>query len=118
MAVEVDRGVFEFLVDRAIASIPAELKAEIENVAILVVDDPPNGSPNLLGLYHGIPLTRRGPGSYAGVMPDTITIYRNPTLRSCNSLDEVTTQVRVTVVHEVGHYFGLDDDRLHELGWG
>ena len=74
-------------------------------------------SGTLLGLYEGINVTRRSPLGYAGVMPDRITIFKGPLCARARDRDELATQVRVTVLHEVGHYFGLDDERLHELGW-
>ena len=107
---------FEELVGEALDSIPDELAALMENVAVFVEDRA--ASMNLLGLYHGIPLTERTPGSYGLVMPDRITIYRLPILLRCHTEAEVVRQVGITVVHEVGHHFGIDDDRLHELGWG
>jgi predicted Zn-dependent protease with MMP-like domain len=80
---------------------------------ILVEDYSPRGQ-NLLGLYYGVPLTQRGQ-TYAGMLPDTITIYRIPILRECRTTEEVVQQVRTTVVHEVAHHFGISDERLHEL---
>ena len=77
----------------------------------------PPGSPSLLGLYEGTPLTERGQW-YSGVLPDRITIYRLPILRMCADDQDVVDEVRITVIHEVAHHFGIDDDRLHELGWG
>jgi predicted Zn-dependent protease with MMP-like domain len=74
------------------------------------------GPPGLLGLYRGIPLTKRGPG-YAGVLPDVITIYYRAICGICDTEEQVAEQVRRTVIHEVGHYFGIDDARLRELGW-
>ena len=71
----------------------------------------------LLGLYEGVPLTARGPLSYSGVAPDRITIFQGPLSRRARDVDELAAQVRVTVLHEVGHYFGMDDARLRELGW-
>ena len=87
----------------------------MSNVAVTVEHDP--GPPGLLGLYEGIPLTSRTT-QYAGVLPDRITIYRNPTLRICDSEEDVVDEVATTVVHELAHHFGIDDERLHELGWG
>ena len=84
-----------------------------DGVPDLLDDFPPRGR-NLLGLYEGVPLTSRGTG-YAGMLPDTIHIYRVPILRMCRSEEEVVEQVRRTVVHEVAHHFGISDDRLHEL---
>lgn len=116
--IEVDRDHFEQLVAYAMETIPPQLSKEIQNVAILIEDNPPDGQPNLLGLYQGIPLTQKQTTSWGGALPDTITIYRNSILRICNSYEEVVRQVRVTVVHEVGHYFGISESRLHELGYG
>ena len=114
--VDVDEETFGQLVEVALDSIPPELGRLMRNVAVVVEDE--GASPNLLGLYHGIPLTRRSASSYAGVLPDRITIYRLPICRRCRTEDEVAREVRKTVIHEVGHHFGIDDDRLHELGWG
>ncbi len=107
---------FEQLVGDALDSIPDELAEHMENVAVFVEDR--GVSRNLLGLYEGVPLTDRSPLDYGGmVMPDRITIYRLPIVAHCRDEAEVVHQVRVTVIHEVGHHFGIDDDRLHELGW-
>ncbi|MQA84125.1 MAG: hypothetical protein GEV03_05730 [Streptosporangiales bacterium] len=105
---------FEDLVVDALDGIPEEFAELMENVAIVVEDEPPE--PGLLGLYHGVPLTERGQW-YAGVLPDRISIYRNEICRICDTADEVADEVRTTVVHEIAHYFGIDDERLHELGW-
>jgi predicted Zn-dependent protease with MMP-like domain len=113
--VDVDEDTFGQLVEAALDSIPDELRRRMRNVVVAVEDQ--GFSPNLLGLYHGIPLTSRTT-TYAGVLPDQITIYRLPIIRRCRTLDEVVHQVRVTVVHEVAHHFGISDERLHELGWG
>lgn len=111
-----DDARFDSLVDQALDGIPDELARHMENVAVFVRE---GVNPNLLGLYEGIPLTERGPLSYGGmVMPDKITIYRKPILAMCHTETQVVQQVRVTVIHEVGHHFGIDDARLHELGWG
>ena len=116
--VEVSPERFEELVADALDGIPSELGRLMDNVAVFVVDDNRRG---LLGLYEGIPLTRRsGYGTPAGAlpMPDRITVYRLPICRICASEADVVQQVRVTVVHEVAHHFGIDDHRLDELGWG
>jgi predicted Zn-dependent protease with MMP-like domain len=112
--VDVDEETFGRLVEQALDSIPPELGRLMRNVVVLVEDM--GDSPNLLGLYHGVPLTERT-STYAGVLPDRITIYRLPIVRRCRTLDDVVDQVRVTVVHEVAHHFGIGDDRLDELGW-
>ncbi|MEV5961877.1 metallopeptidase family protein [Kribbella sp. NPDC051952] len=113
---EMSRANFEALVSQALDEIPEELGLLIENVAVFVEDDPPADGPDLLGIYEGIPLTERG-NDYGGVLPDRITIYRNPTLAICETFGEVLDEVNVTVVHEIAHHFGIDDARLHELGY-
>jgi predicted Zn-dependent protease with MMP-like domain len=117
MPVEMSRERFEELVGDALDQVPPELLNVMSNVVILVEDESPPGHPPLLGLYEGHALTERG-WDYAGVLPDRITIYRNPTLAVCESEDEVVEEVAVTVVHEIAHHFGISDDRLHDLGWG
>ncbi|MTK04676.1 metallopeptidase family protein [Micromonospora sp. CP22] len=111
-----ERERFEELVGEALDEVPEELLALMSNVVILVEDDPPPGE-DLLGLYEGHALTDRG-WDYAGVLPDRILIYRNPILRICDTDEDVIDEVAVTVVHEIAHHFGIDDARLHELGWG
>jgi len=112
--IEVTPDRFEELVADALDSIPPALGKLMDNVWVRVEDQ---ARPNLLGLYEGVPLTRRD-ASYAGmVMPDRITIYQRPICRICASEDQVVAQVRKTVVHEVAHHFGIDDARLGELGW-
>jgi len=115
--IEMSREHFEGLVSDALDQVPADLAALMDNVVVLVEDEGPESDPDLLGLYDGTPLTERDSG-YAGAMPDLITIFRNPTLRMCESDEEVVDEVRITVVHEIAHHFGIDDDRLHDLGYG
>ncbi|MDA8311742.1 MAG: metallopeptidase family protein [Actinomycetota bacterium] len=112
--IEVSEERFEQLVSDALDSLPPELGSRIDNVAVVVADGTPE-SP-LLGLYEGIPLTKRTIG-YAGVAPDRITIFRLPILARSATEAEVREQVRRTVLHEVGHHFGISDPRLRELGW-
>ena len=112
------REEFEDAVRDALDEIPEELAEQMDNVVVLVEDDAPADDPELLGLYEGVPLTERGEFWAAGALPDRITIYRRPTLAVCDSRDEVVDEVAVTVVHEIAHHFGIDDERLHELGWG
>jgi predicted Zn-dependent protease with MMP-like domain len=107
---------FEQLVGQALDQIPPQLANLIENCVVLVEDDPPPEEPDLLGLYDGVPLTERGTG-YAGVLPDRIFVFRNPTLAICSTVDDVVDEVHITVVHEIAHHFGIDDERLHELGY-
>jgi predicted Zn-dependent protease with MMP-like domain len=122
--VEVSRSEFERMVGDALDEIPEALARELENVAVMVEDWPTPAQlarvqrgGTLLGLYEGVPLTKRGPLSYNGVSPDRITIFQGTISRRARDLDALAAQVRVTVLHEVGHYFGMDDARLHELGW-
>lgn len=107
---------FEELVSEALDLIPAELARAIDNVVVLVEDRNPEER-GLLGLYHGIALTERD-SHYGGSLPDTITIYRDALLEVCDSEEQVIEEVAITVIHEVAHYFGIEEDRLHELGWG
>ncbi|WP_326550777.1 metallopeptidase family protein [Micromonospora sp. NBC_01813] len=117
MPVEMNRERFEELVGEALDEVPPELLRLMSNVVILVEDDTPAGEPELLGLYEGHALTSRG-WDYAGVLPDRILIYRNPILRICETEADVVDEVAITVVHEIAHHFGIDDERLHALGWG
>jgi predicted Zn-dependent protease with MMP-like domain len=107
---------FDELVSDALDLIPPELTAALDNVVVLVAERHPEDR-ELLGLYEGVALTERD-SSYAGSLPDTITIYREALLDFCDSDDDVVDEVAITVIHEVAHHFGIDDDRLHELGWG
>ncbi|GFG71279.1 hypothetical protein AWC24_14265 [Mycolicibacter senuensis] len=116
MSVQMEPRRFDELVSDALDLIPAQLAAAFDNVVILVEGRNPD-EPDLLGLYEGVALTERD-SSYAGSLPDTITIYRDALLEMCGSDDEVVEEVRITVIHEIAHHFGIDDDRLHELGWG
>ena len=112
--VEVDPGRFAQLVEEALDGLPAELGELMQNVAVVVDDVSPPGG--LLGLYEGIPLTERY--EYGGLsLPDRITVFRRTICASCETEDEVVEQVRVTVIHEVAHHFGISDARLDELGW-
>lgn len=114
---EMTREEFEELVAEALDRIPPELTRLMDNVAVFVEDEPAPDDPELLGLYEGTPLTDRGEW-YAGVLPDRITIYRGPALRMCESREDVVAETEVTVVHEIAHHFGIDDERLHALGYG
>ena len=116
MAIEMGADEFEGYVNEALDSIPDELIDLLDNCIIVIADDAPPEDPVLLGLYEGIPLTERGV-SYGGVLPDTISIFRNPTLAICDTVEDVIDEVHITVVHEIAHFFGIDDDRLHELGY-
>lgn len=114
--VEVTDEEFEELVDRGLDMIPRKLLNSLNNVAI-VVEDRNEEDPTLLGLYHGVALTERSV-EWPTYLPDKISIYRDVLCDWCRSHDELVEQVAITVVHEIGHHFGIDDARLHELGWG
>lgn len=121
-AVEVAEAHFEELVADALDSLPSSLGELMENVAVIVEDRPTaqqlaGRAGTLLGLYEGIALTRRSPMSYSGVMPDRITIFRQPIARLARSEEELVQIVTKTVIHEVAHHFGISDARLEELGW-
>jgi len=109
----IDVDAFEALVADALATIPDSLRVEMENVAIIIDDESPPGP--LLGLYEGVPLTDRD--RYSGASPDRITLFLATICRSAGTAEELARQVHVTLLHEVGHHFGIGDDRLHELGW-
>ena len=122
----VDKRTLDFYerVERALDGLPPELSRLLDNVAMVVDDWPDYSTPlvsggpgeTLYGLYEGVPLTERGAG-YFGVLPDKVTIFRGPLERDF-AKDELEEQVRITVVHEIAHYFGFDEERLEELGWG
>ncbi len=116
MAVEVSRRRFERLVDRALASVPQELLDAADNLVVEVAEQNED-EPGLLGLYWGIALTERG-SDYTFAMPDTIYVYRLPLQELAADEADLEHEIRVTVVHELAHHFGIDDERLHELGWG
>ncbi|MGI8937217.1 MAG: metallopeptidase family protein [Iamia sp.] len=114
MPVKVDRRRFEDLVEKALDGLPAEVEAMLDNVVVMVTDGR-LGDP--LGQYQGVPLTARG--QYGMMeMPDRITIYRVPLCDHARDEDHLVEEVRITVVHELGHHLGIDDDRLHDLGYG
>ena len=114
--IQMSRERFEELVSKALDRVPPELAQLIDNCVVLVEDEAPADDPDLLGLYDGIPITERD-SSYVMAVPDRITIFRNPTLAMCESEEEVVEEVGITVVHEIAHHFGIDDDRLHDLGY-
>jgi predicted Zn-dependent protease with MMP-like domain len=105
---------FEEIVADALDTLPSWVRDRLENVDVLIADWPPPDQPGLLGLYEGVPLTRRGIG-YSGVLPDRITLFRATLLRDARTEREVEHRVRQTVVHEIAHFFGISDDRLREL---
>lgn len=115
--VEMSREEFEDAVRDALDQVPERFARQLENVVVLVEDDAPSEDPTLLGYYDGIPLTERGHWS-GGQLPDRILIFRNPTLAICETREDVVEEVKITVVHEIAHFFGIDEATLHELGWG
>jgi predicted Zn-dependent protease with MMP-like domain len=115
--IEMEPERFDALVDRALDGIPEELATLVQNVVVLVEDEPPEGEPDdLLGLYDGIALTERD-STMGGQLPDRIFVFRGPLLDMCETEAELVEEVRITVVHEIAHHFGIDDHRLHELGY-
>ncbi|WP_246180121.1 metallopeptidase family protein [Kocuria coralli] len=115
--IQFSRKDFETAVDDAIDLIPDELFRAMENVVILIGSEPPDHSPGVLGLYEGVPLTERD-SSWAGSLPDTIHIFQGPLQRMCSTREELVHEITVTVVHEIAHFFGIPESRLHGLGWG
>lgn len=116
--VEVSPAAFEALVADAIDALPDEVLDLLENVVIVVEDDPPRDTPDLLGMYDGLSLAERSAGGGEFELPDRVVIFRNPIVDICDSVDEVANEVWVTLVHEVAHFHGLSEQRIHELGWG
>lgn len=110
----IDMERFGELADDAFDQLPEDLQMAMENVALFIDD---SDDPELLGLYDGVPLTERGI-DYTAVLPDRIMIYRNNICAMCTTEAEIVDQVRITVIHEVAHHFGIDDESLDELGWG
>ena len=117
MAIDLDPAAFDDMVERALDGLPDDLARLVDNLVVLVEPEAPADDPDLLGLYEGVALTERT-SAYAGVLPDRITLYREAILDVCDDEDDVVREVAVTVVHEVAHHFGVDEDTLHELGWG
>jgi predicted Zn-dependent protease with MMP-like domain len=111
----VDAERFEQLVVEALDALPPWVHEAMDNVEVLIEDLPPQGQPGLLGLYHGVPLSRRG-GGYTNVLPDTITLYRSTIVRVAGADDDrLRAQVARTVAHEIAHHFGISDERLLEI---
>lgn len=114
--VEISDADFEALVEEVYDDLPEDMVGPLENVVILIEDQAPGSRPRLFGQYSGHPLTGRGVYGF-GELPDRITLYRNNLAARSDDLEGLRAQVRITLVHEIGHYFGLDDARLRELGW-
>jgi predicted Zn-dependent protease with MMP-like domain len=108
---------FDELVTEELDELPDEMLDGLENLVFVTENRPEDGSLDLLGLYDGVALTERGSYGF-GELPDRIVLYREPLLEICDDLDELRDQVHVTLVHEIAHYYGIDDAELHRLGWG
>jgi predicted Zn-dependent protease with MMP-like domain len=115
MALELDAEAFEQLVIDELDQLPDDMVDGLENVVFVIEDRPEDGSLDLLGLYDGLALTERDRYGL-GELPDRIIVYREPHLVGCDSLDDLRDEVHTTLVHEIAHFYGIDDDRLHELG--
>lgn len=108
--ISLSRQKFECLVGRILAGLPEEFQSRLENVAVFIEEEPPADMPNTFGLYEGVPLTER---SLDGIIfPDRITLFKKPIERACRTEDEIETEVRLTVLHEVGHFFGLEEEQM------
>ena len=114
---QLDASEFERLVVDELDLLPDDMVDGLDNVIFVVEDRPEDGSLDILGLYDGVALTERGQYGF-GEMPDRIVVYREPLLAICDDFTELRDQIHVTLVHEIAHFYGIDDDRLHELGWG
>lgn len=114
---DLDDDAFEELVANALDGIPGPLAALMDNVVVLIEEEPPADEPDLLGLYVGTPLTERDSG-YTFQAPDQVFVFRGPLLRMCLDVEELAEEVEITVVHELAHHFGIGDEQLHEWGWG
>lgn len=108
---------FERLVIDELDQLPDEMFEGLENLAFVVEDRPADGSLDLLGLYEGVALTERGQYGF-GELPDRIIVFRKPHLAVCSTQEELRDEVHATLVHEIAHYYGIDEERVHELGWG
>lgn len=108
---------FEQLVIDELDLLPDDMVDGLDNIVFVTEDRPEDGSLDLLGLYDGVALTERGQYGF-GELPDRIVLYREPLLAICDTLDELKDQIHITLVHEIAHFYGIDDHQLHELGWG
>lgn len=114
--IELDADAFDALVSDELDALPEEMISGLDNVVFVVEDRPEDGSLDLLGLYDGLALTERDRYGI-GELPDRIIVYREPHLHACEDLDGLRDEVHTTLVHEIAHFYGIDDDRLHDLGW-
>jgi len=117
MAVDISDDDFDDLVSQALDTIPEAFWERVENVVVMVEDEPDPEEPNLLGVYDGIPLSERD-SWYSGVLPDRVLLFRRPLKEFCRDREELAEEIVVTVVHEIAHFFGIEVDHLDELGWG
>ncbi len=115
-ALEISDEEFDALVEEAFEEIPEALLENIDNLIFVVEDEPEDGT-ELLGVYEGFSLTERD-STYFGQLPDRIVLFKGPLTRLCADEDELYEEIAITLVHELGHYHGIEEDRLHELGWG
>jgi predicted Zn-dependent protease with MMP-like domain len=115
--VHVSQSEFDDLVVDALDQIPEPLAALMDNVVVLVEEEPPPEEAGILGLYVGTPLTERD-SNYTFRPPDQVFVYRGPLLRMCRDAEELADEIAITVVHEIAHHFGIDDEQLHAWGWG
>lgn len=112
---QISRDEFEALVSDALDEIPTEFTEQLANIVVLVEDEPPPESADCLGVYEGVPLTERWGGE--PFEPDRILLFAGPLARYCRDVEELRHEIRVTVIHEIAHYFGIAEERLDELGW-
>lgn len=115
-ALQLDTEAFELLVVEELDALPDEMVEGLDNVVFIVEDRPEDGSLDLFGLYHGVALTERGQYGF-GELPDRIVLYREPLLAACSDLAMLREEIHITLVHEIAHFYGIDDDELHRLGW-
>ncbi|MGH3353183.1 MAG: metallopeptidase family protein [Nocardioides sp.] len=117
MGIEISPERFDALVDQALDAIPDELAAQVNNLVVLVEEWPPESEPqDTLGLYDGVALTDRN-DIYGITLPDRIFVFRQPLQQMCEDESDLAAEIRITVVHEIAHHFGIDDEKLHQLGW-
>lgn len=114
---EMGEDEFEKLVVDELDLLPDDMVDGLDNVIFVTEARPPDGTLNTLGVYEGIALTERGTYGY-GELPDRIVLFREPLLAMCDDIQQLRDEIHVTLVHEIGHFYGIDDAQLHELGWG
>ena len=116
MSIDLSAEDFERVVIEELDALPDEMVDGLENLVFVTEDRPPDGSLDLLGIYEGVALTERDSYGF-GELPDRIVLFREPLLAICDDLDELRDEIHVTLVHEIAHFYGIDDDDLHRLGW-